>query len=185
MSGPDHVTTTTAEPQAAVALVLAKHESALLLCRRSERADDPWSGQWCLPGGRIDPGDADPCAAARRELAEECGLHLDLPPVQELPRRLAGRAVGRPLVVAPFCWVLPAALPVVTDPAEIAAAHWVSLAELRDPACRGQAALARGQPGVQFPCIWLQGSPLWGFTFGVVEELLAWPWSLAGGGHPG
>lgn len=31
--------------------------------------------QWRLPGGGIDPGDADPESAARRELAEETGLH--------------------------------------------------------------------------------------------------------------
>lgn len=30
--------------------------------------------QWRLPGGGIDPGDADPLAAARRELTEETGL---------------------------------------------------------------------------------------------------------------
>jgi len=30
--------------------------------------------QWRLPGGGIDPGDPDPAAAARRELAEETGL---------------------------------------------------------------------------------------------------------------
>ncbi|MDF5752183.1 NUDIX hydrolase [Spongiactinospora sp. TRM90649] len=30
---------------------------------------------WQLPGGAVDPGDADPLAAARRELAEETGYH--------------------------------------------------------------------------------------------------------------
>jgi 8-oxo-dGTP pyrophosphatase MutT (NUDIX family) len=162
-----------AEPQAAVALVLAQREAALLLCRRSERPDDPWSGHWCLPGGRIDPGDADAVAAARRELHEECGVMLPAPPQRTLPRRLAGRAVGRPLVVAGFLWEIPAAVPVQVDPVEIAAACWVPLAELRDPMRREQAELARGRPGVLYPCIRLEGAPLWGFTFGVVMELLA------------
>ncbi len=31
-------------------------------------------GAWLQPGGHIEPGDADPVAAARREVAEETGL---------------------------------------------------------------------------------------------------------------
>ena len=99
-------------------------------------------------------------------------MQVDAPPLRALPRRLAGRAVGRPVVVAPYCWELPAALPLVIDPREIALARWVPLAELRDPARRGAAELARGRPGVLFPCIRLDGAPLWGFTYGVVQELL-------------
>jgi ADP-ribose pyrophosphatase len=35
------------------------------------------SRQWRLPSGRIDAGDADPAAAARRELVEETGLSAE------------------------------------------------------------------------------------------------------------
>jgi len=34
--------------------------------------------EWRLPGGRVAPADADPAAAARRELAEGTGLHASM-----------------------------------------------------------------------------------------------------------
>lgn len=69
---------------AAVALTLVEHngEGALVLTRRagSLRAH---SGQWALPGGRIDAGET-PERAALRELREE--VNLDLPPRSVLGR---------------------------------------------------------------------------------------------------
>jgi 8-oxo-dGTP pyrophosphatase MutT (NUDIX family) len=49
---------------------------AFLLTRRAPRLRSH-SGQWALPGGRVDDGES-PVDAARRELREEIGL--DLPP---------------------------------------------------------------------------------------------------------
>jgi 8-oxo-dGTP pyrophosphatase MutT (NUDIX family) len=74
----------------------------LMLRRNSKLA---FGGMWVFPGGRVDPGDADPGGeleaarrAAVRETEEEAGLHLDaaalvplshwIPPAQA-PRRYA------------------------------------------------------------------------------------------------
>jgi 8-oxo-dGTP pyrophosphatase MutT (NUDIX family) len=48
--------------------------AAFLLCRRASRMSRH-AGQWALPGGRIDDGEA-PLDAALRELDEELGLRL-------------------------------------------------------------------------------------------------------------
>ena len=48
--------------------------AAFLLCRRAPRLSRH-AGQWALPGGRIDDGEA-PLDAALRELDEELGLRL-------------------------------------------------------------------------------------------------------------
>lgn len=57
-------------------VTLAKREDKLcvLLIRRGWK---PFAGMLALPGGHIDPGER-PAEAARRELAEETGIHLDL-----------------------------------------------------------------------------------------------------------
>ena len=63
---------------AAVALMLAPAGPDLeaLFIRRAVRADDPWSGQVGLPGGRAEPRDADLLATAVRETREEVAVDL-------------------------------------------------------------------------------------------------------------
>ncbi len=46
----------------------------VVIGRRQERSDDPWSGQMSLPGGRLDHADEPALAAAVRETVEEVGF---------------------------------------------------------------------------------------------------------------
>ena len=58
----------------AITLVEEPDGPAFLLTRRAAGLRRH-AGQWALPGGRLDPGES-AGEAARRELAEELGLHL-------------------------------------------------------------------------------------------------------------
>jgi 8-oxo-dGTP pyrophosphatase MutT (NUDIX family) len=58
---------------AVFALLVSRPELSLVLIKRAERGD-PWSGQVAFPGGRLDPEDESPLAAAYREAAEEIGV---------------------------------------------------------------------------------------------------------------
>jgi 8-oxo-dGTP pyrophosphatase MutT (NUDIX family) len=84
-----------AQPAAAVAIVHARGaEESVLLIRRTEREDDPWSGHWSFPGR--DPEDIDLVHTALRELAEECGIALSRESLEAaLPPTWAGRRVGQ------------------------------------------------------------------------------------------
>jgi ADP-ribose pyrophosphatase YjhB (NUDIX family) len=81
------------------ALVLDAEER-VLLTRRTD------NGRWCLPGGRLDPGEsAEECCV--REVLEETGLHVELVRLIGLyssPHRLVEYADGnrRQIVAAHF-----------------------------------------------------------------------------------
>lgn len=72
--------------EAAVVLVVHR-ERALVLRRRPE--DRSFAHQWCLPGGRVERGEA-PREAAVREIAEETGLAI------EVSRALGPREIHLP-----------------------------------------------------------------------------------------
>lgn len=58
------------------AVVLVVHDERALVLRR--RPDDrSFASMWCLPGGRLEPGEA-PHDAAVREIEEETGLVIRL-----------------------------------------------------------------------------------------------------------
>ncbi len=131
---------------AAVALALVPFPDALLLIRRAERADDPWSGQFGLPGGRHQAADPDLLATAIRESAEEVGLSLDRARHLGTLDDVAPRTPALPpIAVRPFVFALDARPPLALNH-EVAEAHWVELAHLLHPACRRETAVTiRGE----------------------------------------
>src|SRR6185436_13885552 len=162
-----------AQPEAAVAVVRACSEESVLLMRRTVREGDSWSGQWSFPGGRCEPEDPSPLAAALRELWEECGIRLTPEALEsELSNRLARRRVGRFLLVAPFVFAVAEELATVPSPEETAEALWIPIRTLRDPA-RHHLQPVPGQPDeMRFPGIDLNGVPLWGFTYRLITDWL-------------
>jgi 8-oxo-dGTP diphosphatase len=160
------------EPKAAVAIVCARGESILLI-RRSQREDDPWSGHWSLPGGRRDSGDIDLLHTALRELEEECGVRLEREHSENaLPHSLARRGNGPFILVAPFVFGVEQKPAITLDENEAVEALWISKERLLDPGHHRLRAVPRRPSNILFPAVDLEPVPLWGFTYRLLTEWL-------------
>ncbi|MDJ0785693.1 MAG: CoA pyrophosphatase [Myxococcota bacterium] len=116
---------------AAVALTLipdAQSRPCFVLTRRS-RGLRRHSGQWALPGGRLDPGET-PEEAALRETQEEVGLALDADAVLG---RLDDYPTRSGYVITPLVVWGGANARLRPNPEEVAEVYRVPLAELDGP----------------------------------------------------
>lgn len=116
---------------AAVAIVVVPAETgepAFLLTRRNARLNRH-SGQFALPGGRIDPGE-DTHSAARRELAEELGVTLA---ADRVLGQLDDFATRSRFAITPVVLWGPDVNVIEASPAEVAIVYRVPLVELYRP----------------------------------------------------
>ncbi len=162
-----------AEPQAAVAIVRARDTDSILLMRRTEHPDDPWSGHWSYPGGRRESSDTTPLQTALRELHEECGVEL-LPASLEraLEPVVARRRRGPFMLVAPFVFHVDKALPTTVDPEEAVAAVWMPLSEWRNAARHRLRPVPNMPESCLFPAVDWCAHPVWGFTYRLTTDWL-------------
>ena len=146
----------------------------LLLIKRAEYEGDPWSGHVALPGGRHEPHDATLEDTAVRETSEELGVDV----------RAYGRVLGAlddlhprtpvlpPILVRPWVAVLDADVPLVPS-SEVAAAFWVPLQALLDPATAVEATVVvRGEERT-VPSYRFGDYTIWGMTERILSGLLA------------
>jgi len=155
---------------ASVAVVINPDDrgGSVLLIRRTERADDPWSGQVGFPGGHNSPNDQSFLQTAIREAEEEVGIELvqhellgALPIVTTRSRRVQ---------VAPFVFALEFPVTLRTN-REVAESFWVPLSELTrlEPKRRE----VRVEEGSLFvPSYEYGGRVIWGLTFRIINLLL-------------
>nr|WP_067451453.1 CoA pyrophosphatase [Actinomadura macra] len=139
------------------------------------------AGQPAFPGGRIDPEDDGPVAAALREAWEEAGVEpsgVDV--LCSLPELYLSRSEHRVTPVAGW-WREPSEI-APGHPGEVAMVARVPIAELVDPANR---LTVRHPSGLKLgPAFRVREMLVWGFTGLLLTEVLAaggWdlPWDAA------
>jgi len=151
---------------AAVALVLLEGPQGLelILIKRAERGDDPWSGQIALPGGRYEVGDRDLEATAVRETSEETGVDLSgaerLGALDDLYPRTS---LLPPVVVRPFVFALTRRAALVPSD-EVQRAFWLPLGRLSDPGVRREVTVKVRGGTHTLPAYLVDDDLIWGMT---------------------
>jgi 8-oxo-dGTP pyrophosphatase MutT (NUDIX family) len=138
------------------------------------------AGQVGLPGGAVEPGDADGVAAALREAQEEVGL--DPAEVRVLGSLDRTYLPVSDFDVLPVVGVWDGLAPLTPSPDEVAGILRPTLRQLADPANHGtmpisailgeEALRARGFPDLPSPVFWVDGTLIWGFTAGLLVGFL-------------
>ena len=162
------------ERRAAVAMLLRNNSqrTEVLLIRRAEHEDDPWSGDLGFPGGRIEALDSSPRAAAERETWEEIGCCLN-------DKNYLGQSddlAGAYLSVHISCFIYQVDHDAQFNlNGEVVDLFWIPISTLLDPQRNQQLTFFyrgrdRTHPAVNLK-EWSE-RPLWGITYRLLDNFL-------------
>jgi 8-oxo-dGTP pyrophosphatase MutT (NUDIX family) len=154
-------------PAAVLVAIVDRPDPTVILTLRPETMRKH-PGQISFPGGRIDPGDDGPVAAALREAEEEIGLPrsaVEIIGIADRYRTITG------FEVTPVVGIVPPDLPLRPHPGEVAALFEAPLHYLFDPAHQQvRSAMWRGQERHYYE-IDYQGRRIWGATAAMIVNL--------------
>lgn len=140
---------------------------AVVLTQRAAHLRDH-SGQVALPGGKIDPADPTPLAAALREAEEEIGLAA---PTVRMLGYLDPYLSATGFLVVPVLGLIDPAARLTPNPAEVDAIFEVPMAVLTDPA-RYQLRTRTWQGRTRrFYAMPFGDRLIWGVTAGILHNL--------------
>ena len=154
---------------AAVLIPVVDHgpEASVILTKRAEKLTSH-SGQVAFPGGRIDPTDVSPEAAALREAEEEIGLdagHVEI--IGRMPDYVSGSGYR----IAPVLSIVRPGFTLSINEHEVDAAFEVPLRFLMDPANHAQNSREFNKRVWVYYDMPYGGQRIWGVTAGIIRTL--------------
>lgn len=153
---------------AAVLVAVVDRSSPTVILTERPRMMRRHPGQISFPGGRIDPGDDGPVAAALREAEEEIALPraaVEVIGTADLYRTVTG------FEVTPIVGVVPPGLHLEPRPGEVAAMFEAPLHYLLDPRHqRVRTAQWQGRERSYYEIEW-EGRRIWGATAAMIVNL--------------
>jgi 8-oxo-dGTP pyrophosphatase MutT (NUDIX family) len=153
---------------AAVLVAVVDHPSPTVILTERPKTMRKHPGQISFPGGRIDPGDDGPIAAALREAEEEIALPreaVDVIGAADLYRTVTG------FEVTPIVGVVPPGLRLEPQPGEVAAMFEAPLHFLLDPRHQiVRTAMWQGHERRYYEIEW-EGRRIWGATAAMIVNL--------------
>ncbi len=140
---------------------------SVLLTQRHEKLS-AHAGQISLPGGRVEPSDADAAAAALRETREEIGLSAEH---IEVIGRLDTYITGTGFEIVPVVALLAPPLPLAPDPREVTEVFEVPLAFVIDRANHRRETRELKNGVRTFFVLPYENRYIWGATAGILVNL--------------
>lgn len=146
--------------------------SSIAFIKRATNESDPWSGQYSLPGGRVEVGESYR-EAANRETLEEIGIQL-------LPEDYIGEflrfQVGHKNKIHPFAISAHVSLFSSDDefklcPIEVESAFWLPINLLMSDSNLKRKSFSINSIDGVYPCIDFDGHTIWGITYYILREL--------------
>jgi 8-oxo-dGTP pyrophosphatase MutT (NUDIX family) len=154
-------------PAAVLVAVVDRPDPTVILTLRPETMRKH-PGQVSFPGGRIDPGDDGPIAAALREAREEIGLppaRVEIIGIADRYRTVTG------FEVTPVICIVPPDLEFTPHPGEVAALFEAPFHYILDPAHQHvRTAFWRGRERTYYEIEW-DGRKIWGATAAMIVNL--------------
>ena len=171
-----HLQAIARRPAAVLVPIVRGARAQVILTQRTDHLPSH-AGQIALPGGKIDPGDADAEAAALREAGEEIGLEAgDVEIVTRAPDYLAGSGYR----IAPVLALIPPDYPFRLNRGEVNEIFQVPLAHVMDPANYRVSEIEWKGAMRRFYEISHGGRRIWGITAGILRGLGEQVYGVAG-----
>lgn len=150
---------------ASVSLIITEDTDEVLLIKRTENANDPWSGNVAFPGGHYEAFDKDLYETAVREAYEEVGVRLSF---EEFVGILDAGSPSNSTEtkVLPHVFIVNKKFVPKTNPSEVLYAFWMPLKENHQIVPFSFGVIYQGW------AIKYKGETIWGLTYRIIRELL-------------